>query len=552
MDSTGDNEDYGDPGGLSQYWAHQASQYAYGSQSGSPASGHPNGMRSYPGQSSSRPSQHPAAGLPQPTHSPAGGIPSYPYGQYDPRFPMPVPPPPNPPPAPTAPAIPSAPAQAPIKKSSSRHIFSPEPSSDDSDMEIRNALPFVSSQDSEGTKPAPKQDKGKRRAVDPEPSPSDSASRSVPKKAKVVTKPDAAITSKSSHASKPNTGSDASRAGRQSGSVNYTKPEIKELLKIIHEVLPAGQDGWKKVTETYKKWALAHGRPERPEKSLRNKFDALLREASKKPTGSAEIPEHLQEVLDIEQEIEAKDPEDDEDDVAAADEAEDSASDDVEIIDSPPPATQARSKSKGGSPSSVANSTSGPRRRQGQAQQLLSSISVALDPKARESRYEARYARRLLEAQVARLTQENDSLRTRNDALVERIQTLNFQLQQQTSEITRLQARLDIYDMMSSVTGRPGFPLPTTRGASMPPFSWNPGMPPENSPAPPASSSPSVSVQHRPCTPNNPALETLASVAASSRHTLDSDFGSSEVTVTFTPTRRRTQSLDGHGPSHNS
>ncbi|KAI0350176.1 hypothetical protein OH77DRAFT_1593754, partial [Trametes cingulata] len=414
----------------------------------------------------------------------------------------------------------------------------------------------------EPTKP----DKGKKRAIDP---PSDSRLAPTVKKAKATAKDAEGL--KSSKSSKQSGSSESSRPGRQQGSANYNETDLCGLLDAVRTVMPSGPDAWARVASTFNQWAADNGRPTRTEKAIRSKYDELVRKGSgKKPTGTAEIAWYFEEAVEIEQELRAKQEfgEDTLEDGNEADGATQPGESEAQDDRVPDPSSRASSSQR--SRSTPSTSTDNPtrdqipfssRRRQAQTQQFLNTISACLDPSAREARDEARYARRLAQDEINRLAQENRDLRTRNETLMDRIQALTLQLQQQTTEVARLQSRLDMYEMMTSMFGRPqaGFAPPSSRSASVPPFPWSAPQwddvtPQRHPPAPSGSMSASPSARRssfertashapRPHTPSNAGLETLASVASTSRHGDDGSLRSSSITLTFTPTRRRTQNV---------
>ncbi len=63
--------------------------------------------------------------------------------------------------------------------------------------------------------------------------------------------------------------------GRASGARNYTKAEIRRLLKILKKRKPMGLGGWQMCGKRYNRWATKHGRPERDWRALRTKFDSV-------------------------------------------------------------------------------------------------------------------------------------------------------------------------------------------------------------------------------------------------------------------------------------
>lgn len=249
---------------------------------------------------------------------------------------------------------------------------------------------------------------------------------------------------------------------------------------------------------------------------------------------------------------------------------------DSEVVEIDSPASKARTakgmKSGRGQPTlkavhgQIGVSASRPARR-GQARELLSAISASLDPAAREAREEKRFALRLLQEEVNRLTQENRDLRHRNEVLTDRTHELSLQLQEEKAEAKRLQSRIDTFEMMQSLVTRSqalalnppfAFAPPPTNAT---PSRWPPSEPPVpampmNHPYAPAPLRP-PSTPHRNESEAGPsslqqsdfmrrpspvpgALDTLASVASgSSLGDAASSSDSASFTVTVSPSRPR-------------
>ena len=73
--------------------------------------------------------------------------------------------------------------------------------------------------------------------------------------------------------------------GRVAGSVNYSEDELKNLLKVIEEVLPVGPDRWETVAQRH---ANTWPHPGRDALSCRRKYNNLQRKRI--PTGNPEMP----------------------------------------------------------------------------------------------------------------------------------------------------------------------------------------------------------------------------------------------------------------------
>jgi hypothetical protein len=88
-----------------------------------------------------------------------------------------------------------------------------------------------------------------------------------------------------------------------SGSPNYKMAEITRLLSLVEEHLPLGKDEWERLAMSYntnrsRMWA------ERDMDSLRRKFKALY--SVRKPTGTAEMPPHIEKAKWAKQAIDDK------------------------------------------------------------------------------------------------------------------------------------------------------------------------------------------------------------------------------------------------------
>jgi hypothetical protein len=88
-----------------------------------------------------------------------------------------------------------------------------------------------------------------------------------------------------------------------SGSPNYKMAEITRLLSLVEEHLPLGKDEWERLAMSYntnrsRTWA------ERDMDSLRRKFKALY--SVRKPTGTAEMPPHIEKAKWAKQAIDDK------------------------------------------------------------------------------------------------------------------------------------------------------------------------------------------------------------------------------------------------------
>lgn len=90
-----------------------------------------------------------------------------------------------------------------------------------------------------------------------------------------------------------------------------------------------------------------------------------------------------------------------------------------------------------------------------QTTEFMGAVTSSLDPVARKARDESRFARNLARDELHHLTQDNRDLRARNDTLQDRLHQQSLALQQSVNETTRLQARIEMLEMVSSLTGMP-------------------------------------------------------------------------------------------------
>ncbi|KAL4081259.1 hypothetical protein J3A83DRAFT_4185105 [Scleroderma citrinum] len=97
----------------------------------------------------------------------------------------------------------------------------------------------------------------------------------------------------------------------RSETVSALKEVIKDKnLHAFHNInacmyMPIGGDGWKTITALHNKWAVMNNHPEHTLKSLGASIMLYLVN-TKKPTGDAEVPEHVQWAWDIEESINRK------------------------------------------------------------------------------------------------------------------------------------------------------------------------------------------------------------------------------------------------------
>ncbi|KAF6752144.1 hypothetical protein DFP72DRAFT_465184 [Ephemerocybe angulata] len=179
--------------------------------------------------------------------------------------------------------------------------------------------------------------------------------------------------------------------GRSAGAPNYSQDDIDALFDILREHLPLGGKAWNAVGVAYCAEAEADGRPARTAKSLELKYKQLAK--TKKPTGDAEIPDHVLQAWEIEDAMNEKAGTrdiDDEDLVDNVIEVSDEDSDD-EKEPTPAPKKQTGIKAEAGATRAIARraptntftagTTRGSRSRG--ADSLLSNLSLRSTPTRR-------------------------------------------------------------------------------------------------------------------------------------------------------------------------
>lgn len=110
------------------------------------------------------------------------------------------------------------------------------------------------------------------------------------------------------------------RGGRRRGSMNFSAPDVTELLRLVRLHMPAGQHGWQKVCTGYNVYASTKGQPKRDVISLRSKYYkvrildmlyillsfAMQLVNARKPTGDPDCPPDVREAKRIEREIQER------------------------------------------------------------------------------------------------------------------------------------------------------------------------------------------------------------------------------------------------------
>ncbi|KAF8079108.1 hypothetical protein FPV67DRAFT_1776157 [Lyophyllum atratum] len=227
--------------------------------------------------------------------------------------------------------------------------------------------------------------------------------------------------------------------GRVAGSRNFSTEENLYILHCIERRLPIGGAGWQVVAAEYNKWAAKHSYVERDHKSIKGKFDALVRSAKDKPTGVANRDPKtnpLAIALAVEEAIDNKagtltlnDPEFAE---AVAENSDSNVSEEeiIEITDEDD-IDKKKSKPRGTTKDTVmtkAYRVTEPladaqrrRPRNSAATEALSSLTNIFNPSTLRERDEARMSQSIHLTQLAATQQEVRELRARNDVLNDRL-----------------------------------------------------------------------------------------------------------------------------------
>ncbi|ETO99431.1 hypothetical protein F441_23156, partial [Phytophthora nicotianae CJ01A1] len=87
------------------------------------------------------------------------------------------------------------------------------------------------------------------------------------------------------------------------GTTNYSMADIDRMLCLVEKVLPLGKDEWERLAASFNA-SKPRGAPEREFESLRRKFKQLY--STRKPTGVATMPPHIQRAKEAKQAIDDK------------------------------------------------------------------------------------------------------------------------------------------------------------------------------------------------------------------------------------------------------
>ncbi|EDR02255.1 uncharacterized protein LACBIDRAFT_332618 [Laccaria bicolor S238N-H82] len=256
--------------------------------------------------------------------------------------------------------------------------------------------------------------KGKQRAVDPIP-----VAGSSKRKGSVM------------RVEEPDT---KKRRGRGPGVANYSAEDVDALLDIIEDRLPIGGHAWNSAADEFAQWAEENSRPVRTAKSLEAKFKQFVR--TTKPTGDAECPPHIERAHFIEDQINEKAGTRELDDVDIVDAYEDP----IEISHSIGYLlVMTKTKMKTFHLELLLSHNLN------DAQDLLSTISSALNPTTQTAREDDRASRAMHTTQLLTMSQQiRDAQAT--------IEGLRNRLQEADRECHAAERRADRAELMSMIS----------------------------------------------------------------------------------------------------
>ncbi|KAF9019861.1 hypothetical protein BDZ89DRAFT_1206543 [Hymenopellis radicata] len=229
------------------------------------------------------------------------------------------------------------------------------------------------------------------------------------------------------------------RGGRTSGAANYTAEDMEALLDIVEIQLPIGGKGWNVCTEEFNIWAVENERPKREAKSLEKQVQAIERAHQIESLMNEKA--HTRELNDS-----------DIDDVQAESEIE-ILSDDFDADENPVPAKKAKVlkpkpvliKSEPRT-EFITRRSNAPRTSRPDAQNLLSSISSALDPAAQAARDDERSARSFQTTQYLALSNQLRDMQTQ-------ISQLQMQLMESERGRQAAEHRVALMEMKAELQG---------------------------------------------------------------------------------------------------
>src|ERR1700722_3124874 len=245
--------------------------------------------------------------------------------------------------------------------------------------------------------------------------------------------------------------------GRAPGATNYTDDDLEALMDIMDEIIPTGEKAENSVAANFKEWAIANERPERDVKSLKKKFNALVR--TEKPTGEGECPSyidrahHLYDLMDEKYMTQDVDDNDvielsDSDDATTYDKIFGKKTKNVIIKQEPGEANVAMTVSRRSQAATL------PRPGKNTGNEFLKTISNALDPRIQASLAEDRTTRSIQTTQILGLTtQLRDA-----QATIETLRTRISDLERERNDANR---KLDLQEMKALIHGV----VPTPRRA---------------------------------------------------------------------------------------
>ncbi|KAJ7041073.1 hypothetical protein C8F04DRAFT_1177631 [Mycena alexandri] len=226
------------------------------------------------------------------------------------------------------------------------------------------------------------------------------------------------------------------KPGRPSGSSNFSTRDTNKVLDLVQKALPLGAKAWEAISVDYNKWAAIRNRPERPGKSVENKYKGLLKH--KKPTGDPHCPPEVKRAHAIEALINQR---------ADTRELSDSAS--VGAVDDDYPSDN--SVEVLGSSfvrTAVARRAPSPplptRRARLSAPDLVQTLSKAFDPSVQKARDNERAERSLQSAHIVGLTGQLRDAQATNENLRTQLTAMQNQVNQAERARDRAELRLEM------------------------------------------------------------------------------------------------------------
>ncbi|KAJ7031407.1 hypothetical protein C8F04DRAFT_1363935, partial [Mycena alexandri] len=226
--------------------------------------------------------------------------------------------------------------------------------------------------------------------------------------------------------------------GRPAGTSNFSKASTNKALDLVEKLLPTGPKAWAHLTTRFNKWAVRHGEPERPGKSVESRYKTLLK--YKKPTGNPHCPgevkrAHRIEVM-INQHVDTRELSDsDLGGAANEDNDHDSSDDSIEILPSSSSTTRTAVARRAPSPPL--------RRARLNAPELVDKLSKAFDPAVQKARDNDRANHSFQTTHMLALTGQLRDSQTSNDNLRRELTAMQNRLHELERARDRAEMRLE-------------------------------------------------------------------------------------------------------------